>query len=58
MRGGRSFEGRGSLVLIKSERGWRGEGRGTGGGRAGNLCVEAINPCKGINLTVLGKINK
>ena len=26
--GGRSFEGRGALVLIKSERGWRGGGRG------------------------------
>ena len=29
-----------------------------GGGRAGNLCVEAINPFKGINLTVLGKKKK
>ena len=51
MRGGRSFEGRGGLVLIKRERGWR-----AGGGRACNLCVEAINPSKkGINLTVLEK---
>ena len=40
---------------MKRERGWRGGGKGGGGGRAGNLCVEAINPCKGINLTVLGK---
>ena len=29
--GGRSFEGRGGLVLIKSERGWRGGGGRTGG---------------------------
>ena len=34
--GGRSFEGRAGLVLIKSERGWRGGG---GGGRAGILCM-------------------
>ena len=53
MRGGRSFEGRGGLVLIKSERGWRGGkgggggGWGAGGGRAGNLCVEAINLLRG-----------
>ncbi len=31
--GGRSFEGRGGLVLIKSERVWRGGGGGGGGGR-------------------------
>ena len=31
-----------------------GGGRG-GGGRAGNICVSAMNPFKGINLTVLGK---
>ena len=38
---GRSFEGRGGLVLIKSERGGRGGGGGCG--RVGNLlCVEAI----------------
>ena len=29
--GGRSFEGRGGLVLIKSERGWRGGGKRAGG---------------------------
>ena len=42
MKGGRSFEGRGGLVLIKRERGWRG-GQG-GGGRAAqlNLCVKTI----------------
>ena len=54
MRGGGSFEGRGGLVLIK-----KASGIGGGGGeRAGNLCVQAINPFKGINLTVLGKKKK
>ena len=46
MRGGRSFEGRGDLVLTK----WAGlEGGGEAGGedggrggRAGNLCVKVI----------------
>ena len=32
--------------MIKGERGWRGGDWG-GGGRAGNLCVEAINPLRG-----------
>ena len=41
--------------MIKSERGWRrGEGEGGGGGRAGNLCVEAINT----KSDVLGKKKK
>ena len=48
---GKSFEERGGLVLIKRERGWRGGegggGVGEGGGRAGNLCVEATNPLRG-----------
>ena len=34
MKGGRSFEERGGLVLIKSERVWRG-----GGGKGGGICA-------------------
>ena len=47
---GRSFEGRGGLVLIKRERGW-----GGGAGRAGqlNLCVETINPLRGVDAHLL-----
>ena len=50
---GRSFEGRGGLVLIKSERDWRGGG---GGGRTGGQFVRvSYKSFKGIYLTVLGK---
>ena len=38
--------------------GLEGEGDWGGGGRAGNLCLEAINPCKGINLTVLERMHQ
>ena len=38
MTGGRSFEGRGGLVLIKSERGLKG-GEREGGGRTGGHFV-------------------
>ena len=57
MRGGRSFEGRGDLVLIKRERDWRGAGRG--GGRTGGQFVRgSYKSFKGINLTVLEKRRK
>ena len=48
---GRSFEGRGGLVLIKSEQVWRGGGLGRGGQL--NMCVETIHYFEGINVTVL-----
>ena len=38
MRGVGSFKGRGGLVLIKSDQGWRGGGGG-GGGRTGGQFV-------------------
>ena len=41
--GGGGFEGRGGLVLIKSERAWRGGGGGKGGRRADGRAVCACN---------------
>ena len=56
MKGGRICEGRGGLVLIERDRGWKG---GEGGGRTGRQFVRGINkPVKGINLTVFGKYKK
>ena len=54
---GRSFEGRGGLVLIKSERIWR---SGGGAGRVGqlNMCLETIHYFEGINVTVLEIIHQ
>ena len=57
MRGGRSFEGRGGLGLIESERDWRGGGKG-GGGADGKFVRGSYKSFKGINLTVLRKKKK
>ena len=52
MRAGRSFEGRGGLVLIK-----RG-GVGGGGGAGGQFVRGSYKSFEGINLTVLGRKKK
>ena len=55
MRAGRSFEGRGGLVLIKSKRGWREGGKGGGGRTGGQFVRGSYKSFKRIHPTVLGK---
>ena len=55
MRGGRSFDGRGGLVLMKRDRG--GEGGGSADGVAQSVRGNYIS-FKGINVTVLERMHQ
>ena len=56
MRGGRSFEGRGGLVLINRGGVGGGEGQEGGWGRTGGQFVRgSYKSFKGVNLMVLGR---